>query len=77
MLDFGILLFLFVKTGKKKFQFACVVFCMNNMLFFRKDGDISMHAVILYHANLMLKCKEIGYCVFLEMKLDRKFRLHV
>ena len=65
------------ENWKKKFQFACVVFCMNNMLFLRKDGDISMHAVILYHANLMLKCKEIGCCVFLEMKLDRKFRLHV
>ena len=38
---------------KKKFQFACVVFCMNNMLFLRKDGDMSMHAVILYHTDLM------------------------
>ena len=52
MLDFCVLLFLFVKTGKQ-FQSACVVFCMNNMLFFRKDGDMSMHAVILYHADLM------------------------
>ena len=52
MLDFCILLFLFVKTGKK-FQIACVVFYMDNMLFLRKDGDMSMHAVILYHANLM------------------------
>ena len=31
MLDFCVLLFLCVKTGKK-FQSACVVFCMNNML---------------------------------------------
>ena len=46
------LLFLFVKI-RKKFQFACVVFYMNNMLFLRKDGDMSMHAVILYHADLM------------------------
>ena len=38
---------------KKKIQSACVVFCMNNMLFLRKDGDMSMHAVILYHADLM------------------------
>ena len=36
---------------KKKIQFACVVFCMNNMLFLSKDGDMSMHAVILYHAD--------------------------
>ena len=52
MLDFCVLLFLFVNNGKK-FQSACVVFCMNNMLFLRKDGDMSMHAVILYHADLM------------------------
>ena len=49
---FFLLLFLFVKTGKK-FQSACVVFYMNNMLFFRKYGDMSMHVVILYHADLM------------------------
>ena len=35
------------------FQFACVVFCMNNMLFLRKDCDMRMHAVILYHGDLM------------------------
>ena len=52
MLDFCELLFLFVKTGKK-LQSACVVFCMNNMLFLRKEDDMSMHAVILYHADLM------------------------
>ena len=51
MLDFCVLLFLFVKIGKK--IPSCVVFCMNKMLFLRKDGDISMHAVILYHADLM------------------------
>ena len=38
---------------EKKFQYACVVFCMNNMLFLRKYGDMSMHVVILYNANLM------------------------
>ena len=37
---------------KNKFQSACVVFYMNNM-FLRKDGDMSMHAVILYHVDLM------------------------
>ena len=53
MMDFCVLLFLFVKNWKKKkIQSACVVFCMNNM-FLRKDGDMSMHAVILYHADLM------------------------
>ena len=41
------------ESWKKKFQSACVVFCMNNMMFLRKDGDMSMHAVILYHADLM------------------------
>ena len=41
------------ENWKKKFPFACVVFCMNHMLFLRKDGDMSMHAVILYHAYLM------------------------
>ena len=41
----------------KKFQSACVVFYMNNMLFLRKDGDMSMHAVISYHADLMWKCR--------------------
>ena len=51
MLDFCVLLFLFVKTGKK-FKFACVVLCMNNMLFLRKDDDMRMHGVILYHADL-------------------------
>ena len=53
MRDFCVLLFLFMKIGKKNFHFACVVFCMNNMLFLRKHGDMSMDAVILYHANLM------------------------
>ena len=52
MLDFCVLLFLFVKTGNK-FQSACVVLCMNNMLFLRKDCDMSMHAIILYHVDLM------------------------
>ena len=76
MLDFCVLLFLFVKTGKK-FQSACVVFCMNNMLFLRKDDDMSMHAVILYHADLKLKYREIACFVFLVMNVDRKFCLNV
>ena len=65
------------KNWKKKLQSACVVFCMNNTLFLRKNGDMSMHAVILYHAVLMRKCRELACCVFLVMKLDRKFSLHV
>ena len=55
MLNAGFLctIVLVYEQWKKKFQSACVVFCMNNMLFLRKDGDMSMHAVILYHADLM------------------------
>ena len=53
MRDFCVLLFLFMKIGNFFFQFACVLFCMNNMLFLKKHGDMSMDAVILYHANLM------------------------
>ena len=52
MLNFCVLLFLFVKI-EKKFQSACVVLYMNNMLFLRKDGDMSMHVVILCHVDLM------------------------
>ena len=48
---------------------------MNNMFFLRKYGDMSMHAVILYHADLMLKCREIACCVFLVMKLDKKIQV--
>ena len=52
MLDFCVLLFLFEKA-RKKFQSTCVIFRMNNMLFLRKDGDMSIHVVILYHADFM------------------------
>ena len=52
MLDFCILLFLFVKTGKK-FQSACVVFYMNNMLFLRKYGDMSMHASCRFDVKMV------------------------
>ena len=50
----------------KKFQFACVVFYMNNILFLRKDGDMSMHAVILYHAVFGVKNGKKMYVVFLS-----------
>ena len=63
MLDFCVLLFLFVKTGKK-FQSACVVFCMNNMLFLRKDDDMSMHAVILYQADLCENVEKLHVLFF-------------
>ena len=67
MLDFCILLFLFVKTGKK-FQSACVVFCINNILFLRKDGDMSMHAVILYHAVFGVKNGK-NVCCFSKLEI--------
>ena len=55
MLNAGFLytIVLVCENWKKKFQLACAVFCMDNMLLLRKDGDMSMHAVILYHADLM------------------------
>ena len=55
MLNAGFLctIVLVCENWKNKFQSACVVFCMNNMLFLRKYGDMSIHAIILYHADLM------------------------
>ena len=59
---------------EKKFQFACVVFCMNNIMFLRKDGDMSMHAVILYYTVFGVKNDKKLYAVFLSWKSGKIFQ---
>ena len=51
---------------------------MNNMLFLRKDGDMSMHVVILYHVVFGVKNGK-NECFIFKLEICKKildFHVH-